>query len=69
MAKYGSIAQHCMNCVIGMHGVLCGDRWGYIKYIYNIIISLLSQRGLCNAGWETAVICTKFMKACWLLNY
>ena len=68
MAKGGSIAQHCMNSVFGIHRALCGACWGDIKRNFNIIISCLSQRGLGNSGSETVVICTKCMKACRLLN-
>ena len=69
MSNDGSIGQQCMNCVIGTHRELCGARWGYTKYDSNIIIYRLSQRGLGNAGSETAVICKKCIKACRLLNY
>ena len=58
ISKDGSIAQHCMNCGIGMHGALCSALWGDIKCDSNIIICRLSQRGLGNAGSETAVICS-----------
>ena len=64
MEKEGSIEQHCMNCDIGTYGALCGAQWGDIKRDSNIIISCLSQRGLGNVGSETAVIFTKYMKAC-----
>ena len=60
--------SHCMNCGIGMHGALCGARWGDIKCDSNIIIYRLSQKVLGNAGPETAVICIKCMKSCRLLN-
>ena len=68
MEKDGSIAQHWMNGGIGMHRALCGARWGDIKCDSNIIIYCLSQRGIVNAGSETAVIFKIFMKACRLLN-
>ena len=66
--KYGSTAQHCMNCGIGMHRELCGSRCGDIKFDSNIIISCLFQRGLDNSRSETAVIFKKFMRAFRLLN-
>ena len=68
MEKDGIIAQNCMNFGIGMHGALCGARWGDIKCDSNIIIYFLYQRGLGNARSETAVIRKKCMKSCRLLN-
>ena len=49
MAKGGSIAQHCMNCCISMHGALCGPLWGDIKCVYHFL-SLSKRTWQCRVG-------------------